>query len=247
MKDYHFAVSANASIVALAILASTVAAQGTESLGDQLLDGLSPGVIEESEAQGRIENPKSNDSDLGPDLNFRMPTRLDHWNREHGDAPASAPLPLVRARDGMREATALLSKSQTVAQARVPQQRVIAQLDELIAELSRQCQGSGGQSSEQARGANLGKQAADSRASRKVIQGTTAARDSSDRTQSNQSRQVERRDIDDMVKQLWGHLPERARQQMLQSFTGEFLPEYELEIEKYYQRLAEEESRDSTR
>jgi hypothetical protein len=31
---------------------------------------------------------------------------------------------------------------------------------------------------------------------------------------------------------------------MLQSYSGEFLPEYELELEKYYRRLAEEPETD---
>jgi hypothetical protein len=35
-------------------------------------------------------------------------------------------------------------------------------------------------------------------------------------------------------------LPEREREQMLQSFSGEFLPKYELELEKYYRRMSEE-------
>jgi hypothetical protein len=39
---------------------------------------------------------------------------------------------------------------------------------------------------------------------------------------------------------LWGHLPERQREQMLQSFSDEFLPKYELEIEQYYRRLSED-------
>ena len=43
------------------------------------------------------------------------------------------------------------------------------------------------------------------------------------------------------MKHLWGHLPEREREQMMQSFSDEFLPKYELEIEQYYQRLSEEE------
>jgi hypothetical protein len=30
---------------------------------------------------------------------------------------------------------------------------------------------------------------------------------------------------------------------MLQSFSDEFLPKYELEIEKYYERLSDEEGR----
>ena len=43
------------------------------------------------------------------------------------------------------------------------------------------------------------------------------------------------------MKELWGHLPERSREQLLQSFSEEFLPKYEREIQQYYQRLSEDQ------
>ena len=43
-----------------------------------------------------------------------------------------------------------------------------------------------------------------------------------------------------MMKQLWGELPEHARQQMLQSPIEEFPPKYQSLIEAYFRRLAEE-------
>lgn len=44
-----------------------------------------------------------------------------------------------------------------------------------------------------------------------------------------------------MMRQLWGELPERARQQMLQSSVEQFTPKYQTLIEDYYRRLAEEQ------
>lgn len=44
-----------------------------------------------------------------------------------------------------------------------------------------------------------------------------------------------------VLRQHWGELPERARQRMIQLLPREeFLPKYELLIEQYYKRLAEE-------
>jgi hypothetical protein len=43
-----------------------------------------------------------------------------------------------------------------------------------------------------------------------------------------------------IMKRLWGTLPERQREQMLQSPVEEFPPKYELEIEDYFRRLSEE-------
>ena len=48
-------------------------------------------------------------------------------------------------------------------------------------------------------------------------------------------------DIDELAKQLWGHLPQRTREQVLQTFSEDFLPKYEREIEEYYRRLSEEQ------
>ena len=45
------------------------------------------------------------------------------------------------------------------------------------------------------------------------------------------------------MKSLWGNLPVRSREQMLQSFSDEFLPKYEIEIEQYYRRLSEEQGK----
>ena len=45
------------------------------------------------------------------------------------------------------------------------------------------------------------------------------------------------------MKDVWGQLPAREREQMLQSPPEQFLPKYELLLEKYYKRLAEEQKR----
>jgi hypothetical protein len=44
-----------------------------------------------------------------------------------------------------------------------------------------------------------------------------------------------------LMKDVWGQLPAREREQMLQSPPEQFLPKYELLLEKYYKRLADEQ------
>ena len=46
-----------------------------------------------------------------------------------------------------------------------------------------------------------------------------------------------------MVKDLWGKLPERQREQILQPLSEEFLPKYASEIEAYFRALADPDSR----
>jgi len=43
-----------------------------------------------------------------------------------------------------------------------------------------------------------------------------------------------------VLRRLWGKLPQRAREQMLELPVEQFLPKYELMIEEYFKRLAEE-------
>ena len=45
-----------------------------------------------------------------------------------------------------------------------------------------------------------------------------------------------------MVKQLWGELPDRDRQQMMQLPLEDFLPQYQWQIEEYFRRLSEDKS-----
>lgn len=42
-----------------------------------------------------------------------------------------------------------------------------------------------------------------------------------------------------LIQELWGHLPERDRQQVIQPTVETFLPKYELLITEYFKRLAE--------
>lgn len=56
--------------------------------------------------------------------------------------------------------------------------------------------------------------------------------------------ETRRPDMDQMkqlIKSVWGNLPEKERERMLEWVGEEFLPKYELLIEKYFQRLTERE------
>ena len=212
-------------------------AAGSESLGNQLLDDLAPlGPSKSlSPAPSQQRQPmQPTDGDLGEDI-----------------GQPSGPVALVRAGQGMQQAQQLLmppltvTNPQSLKQANVIQQQVVKQLDELIAELSKQCQAckQGGQQSppSQSQAAQRHQQAGQS--SPDAARGNTAAQDSTTRLGQSSGRPTanEKADLDNVMKSLWGHLPERSREQMLQSFSHEFLPKYQLEIEEYYRRLSEDE------
>ena len=41
------------------------------------------------------------------------------------------------------------------------------------------------------------------------------------------------------MKDLWGKLPERQREELLQPLSEEFVPEYAADIEEYFRTMAE--------
>jgi hypothetical protein len=47
--------------------------------------------------------------------------------------------------------------------------------------------------------------------------------------------------MNDLVHELWGNLPPRMREQMMQNSMEQFLPKYELMIEDYFKTLADEQ------
>jgi hypothetical protein len=148
----------------------------------------------------------------------------------------------------MQQAQSLLAASDTAntADSAKPagpvQQQVISDLDKLIAELSKQCQCCNGQCpGGQCNEPKPGQNSKPGKSGLASGSGRTAARDSTDRLDKSTAKPVDKGEVNEMVKALWGNLPERDRQQMLQSFSDEFLPKYELEIEQYYRRLSEEQ------
>ena len=189
----------------------------------------------------------------------RNPHKAAGHERNRGFAKASTPLhgfgaganpasqSLARVQNSMQQAQSLLTQPGAdakpgAAQLASPvQHEILSDLDKLIADLSKQCQCcngqcQGGQCNKPPKpGQKPGKPGA------AAGSGRTAARDSTDRLDRSSAKPVDKGEVNEMVKALWGHLPERSREQMLQSFSDEFLPKYELEIEQYYRRLSEEQ------
>jgi len=66
------------------------------------------------------------------------------------------------------------------------------------------------------------------------------SRDSEERLDKSEQVKVDMQELNELMKDAWGHLPEKDREQMRQAAVEGFLPKYEIMIEKYFRRLAEE-------
>jgi len=213
-------------------------ANGAESLGERLLDDLAPNQSAPRSKASMEQQPKK---PAAPATNsFGV-----------GGNPAAQPL--VRVQHGMQNAEALLAQpssnpnTSAVQLAGDVQRQILSNLDTLIAQLSKQCQCQGGQCQGGERQGDKPCDKPGQNSQTKVGKpgsasgrGQTAARDSTDRLDRTTAKPVDKGNVEEIVKGLWGQLPARSREQMLQSFSDEFLPKYEMEIEQYYRRLNDE-------
>lgn len=211
---------------------------GIESLGGRLLDDLSPDAAQPASAPQPVQKRKAT-KEIEDSLKASTPLR------GFGAGANPAAQSLARVQNSMQQAQSLLNQPGAdgkpgAAQLASPvQHEILSDLDKLIADLSKQCQCCNGQCA----GGQCDKPPKPGQNPKpgKPGSGRTAARDSTDRLNSSSAKPVDKGEVNEMVKALWGHLPERSREQMLQSFSDEFLPKYELEIEQYYRRLSEEQ------
>ncbi len=157
-------------------------------------------------------------------------------------APAN---PLINIARQMRAVQHRIVENDSGPATQQTQQQIIEQLDRLIEQAKEGCCGGGkpGQARCQG-GSSERKKIAQSK---KPSQGEKPGKGTSP-GQSGGSAAVKepappgRTDMQQMralLKRLWGELPPRDREQMLQYPVEQFLPEYERMIEEYYKRLSE--------
>jgi hypothetical protein len=147
---------------------------------------------------------------------------------EQGTVPNAA---LEKVHSEMKEAETALVARDASGKASAAQQAVVDELDAMIADLQRECEKCGGQ-------CNKPPSPSDERpkpsAKRSGKPGESAGV-----AKTASGVQIDRTAVANLVKDLWGRLPERQREELLQPLSEEFLPEYAAEIEEYFRVLAE--------
>ena len=160
-----------------------------------------------------------------------------------GSPPGNAMTAAVRE---MNAAGALLDGRTTGPAAQQAQQNAIGQLDALLAAMKTAKSTASAASkpelsaSPSPAAGNRTKPDASRDQTATAQPGTSPSRPAAD---AGKSRQAAREEARATIKRLWGSLPERARQQMLQAPVEEFPPKYEEQIEQYFRRLAEEKGK----
>lgn len=123
------------------------------------------------------------------------------------------------------------------------QRRILKDLDLLIAAMNAACKGGQCQPSPNARPGNKPGSKPGNKPGNKPGSGSAAGGGQPQGANGAHGRPVEapltELERQQLVDQVWGHLPAAARKQMQQSAGERYHPKYEREIEAYFRRLAE--------
>lgn len=211
-----------------------------DDLGADLLDDLnSAGGVKPSQGKSDKRPAQAKDDDA---LDQKLLEDLDDLKgdgEDFGAKTADNEDPFLTIGREMRKAGELIGERNSADETQQLQAKIVLQLDALIEQIRRQ--------RSQQSAAQKRKIAGSTRTTPKQPgknpSGSPAkqpARDSENRLNKGNPRRVDMAAMKALMKDIWGDLPERARQEMQQRSSDKFLPKYELKIEKYFRRLAEQ-------
>jgi hypothetical protein len=151
--------------------------------------------------------------------------------------------PFVRLNRQMRKVESLIAQSKLDPATQQLQQKIVHDLEELIKKLQQQKSSSSSSSKSSSKqqtarrdkvkqpGAEKGKNGAQD--------SDQPSKESSAQLRQRKARQAALDQMQDLLgKGVWGQLPQKTRDQMLQSSVDQFLPKYELLIEEYFKAIA---------
>ncbi|HUY31256.1 MAG TPA: hypothetical protein VMV69_00640 [Pirellulales bacterium] len=208
-----------------------------KSLDDELLKGLADETVEGLDVTKDEAKPPDH-RQPGDDLD-------DELLRGLGDGEdvtlAGGQDPLSDISGRMREVERLIAEADAGESTQGKQREIAEEMEKLIRQLRKRCQACKQSSSQRQETAGRGKVVQPDQANQPTDQ---PASDSSDRLNDEKAKKPGAAAMREMAKAAWGHLPEHLREQMTQSPTLEFLPQYLLLIEDYYKTLAKSSEKD---
>lgn len=208
--------------------APPAAVRPDSDLDRQLLDGLEP-------PPGAKPPPPAAPS--GPAAKPVEPPAADLEDGEDLGAPAADPLVAISRR--MQRVGERMQQHDTGEATQRLQQRIVADLDQLLEQLNKQC--SGGQCQQPAASKAGSKPGTGKKAGTGENTGTNQpAQESTERRDATATDAAAAEALQRELKAIWGHLPPKLREQLQSGLFEQFLPQYEQLIEAYYKRLAEE-------
>lgn len=216
------------------------AKQKSKSLDDELFKDLTGDLFE-----GLGDDPFKKKAQKQPgEKAGERPTGDHPLDQVSGEDIGEEKNPLMSLGRRMREVEQRIADARADKSTQSLQEEIVTALERLIEQARRQQQqqqnSSSSQSSpQQTANRNKVKQPGQSGSPRQGNrQENNRPNESTERQGPRKVKEVDMGQLNDLAKALWGHLPERVRQQMQQSPLDHFLPQYELLIEDYFKRLA---------
>ena len=204
-----------------------------EDLDNDLLEGVKNLPPAKKDAARGDDATSGDDATAGENAG-EMPAAGDESGEE----------PLIRIGQQMRTAEKLIDQKRPAERV---QDQILTDLAALIKKIEEQAQSQSSSSGkspnpqEQASARDQVKQPQSGSGNPGTQPSQKPAKESTDRLGKNDVQRPDAESVRSMLKEAWGQLPPHAREQMLQSPPEQFLPKYELLIEKYYKRLADQQ------
>jgi hypothetical protein len=213
-----------------------------------------------AQQQGGDETPEpSTDEKLLDSLGGDLLEGLDDIPSEPGDEADAADQPLLDQLEGEdigeegENDLSRISRQMRVVEQRIAQQEVsektqglqeqiVADLEALIKKIQQNQKKQSSSSPKNSKPKNNEIKQPDKQPSDgQRTESTKPATDSEDQLTERRTAAADAAAMEALVKRVWGHLPDRVREEMQNATEEEFLPKYQEVIEDYFRRLAEEE------
>lgn len=202
------------------------------------------------------DNPEARDEKLLKNLDGSDEPEVKPLGKKPGDDLGGDVDPLTRIGTKMRTAETQIDRDKLSDKTTQLQDEIVKDIDELIKQVRKKMK------KQQQQASNSSSQSRSSASQRSKVNqpqktsqsqpksgnsgqeenNKSAAESSKDVRNARQVRpKLDAAALTELMKQVWGNLPEKDREQMRQGAGEQFLPQYETLIEKYFRRLAEEE------
>jgi hypothetical protein len=198
----------------------------------------------------------STDEDLLKELDAKDDPGVGPTKDKPGEDLGENADPLTKIGAKMRHAVTLIDREKLSEQTTKLQDEIVDDIDKLIKQQKKKMQQQQQQSSSQSQSRSQqssrssvkpqGSQSQQQRGGTGEQQNNQRPQESTDRLGRDQQKppRLDPAAQEELLKRIWGSLPEKDREQMRQAAGEEFLPEYESLIIRYFRRLAEEETKE---
>jgi hypothetical protein len=208
----------------------SVAAAQDKSLDQQLLDDLKPAPAK-TKAGDKPADPKPDKSATKDKLDEAL--KRDLGGEDIGQEKKEEH-PLQKLGREMLEVKQRIAAKDTAAGTQQKQKEIAEEIAKLIEQAQKKPQGNQSQNGNQNKqGSGSTQSGAEGSAQSKPGQESTQRLEQSEQTQAQMN------EVKEALRRIWGHLPEKEREEMIGALGEQFLPKYERLIEAFYKRLAE--------